>query len=545
MPPATRLAPAAIALVICTSCLASAPPAAAPAAGDWVGGFPDGADWAYLQVHIHDGHANDGARDPRATFDLPLQLLSGRPLKGFGIEGDRVRFEITLHRREWRFDGKVAGEVIEGHVATAAGRVPFRLDRLAKADVAAYSGTYRMDDGRLVHLRPWVELGLEGLLCVDSTSGRLCALFPSSDSTFFCGPSALVTYPAESLVAFETGAPGASVAWTAGGTTTRGRRVALRQEEVAFCSGGVKLAGTLILPEDGTGKPPYPAVVVAPGATAAGNRQMGRQFAEFFACNGVAALIFDKRGTGDSGGDWLKSGFDDLAADVLAGAAILRGRDDVAPERVGLLGFSQGGWVVALAASKSPEVAFIVSQSGPGVTPLEQELYRVEHWLRADGFPAVQVEDAMRLVRRRYECARTGEGWEELAPFEKKARGEPWYPYAGHTTGKADPFWEFWRLIRDFDPVPALENVRCPVLSLYGDKDTYLPVDKSAAIWTAALGRAGNRDVTVRVFPGADHSLLEARTGGIKESALKKSFAPEFFPLLREWVVARAKPQNP
>ena len=176
------------------------------------------------------------------------------------------------------------------------------------------------------------------------------------------------------------------------------------------------------------------------------------------------------------------------------------------------------------------------------MTPLEQERYRVEHWLRADGFPDDQVRAALHLQRSAYEAARTGKGWDELAKLADQSRGEPWYPYAGDFSGPDDPFWEFWRLIRDFDPVPVLEKVRCPVLSLYGDKDTYLPVDKSSAVWKECLERAGNRDVTVKVFPDADHSLLSAKTGGLKESPYKKAFAPDLFPLLREWVLARVAP---
>ena len=173
---------------------------------------------------------------------------------------------------------------------------------------------------------------------------------------------------------------------------------------------------------------------------------------------------------------------------------------------------------------------------------MEQEQYRVEHWLRADGFPEADVRAALRLQRLGYECARTGEGWDQLAELQRQSREETWYPYAGHASGKDDPFWRFWGLIRDFDPVPVLERVRCPVLGLYGDKDTYLPADRSAAVWKEALGRAGNRDVTIKVFAGADHSLLEAKTGGLRETPYKKRFAPGALPLVRDWVLARVRP---
>jgi uncharacterized protein len=107
--------------------------------------------------------------------------------------------------------------------------------------------------------------------------------------------------------------------------------------------------------------------------------------------------------------------------------------------------------------------------------------------------------------------------------------------------GKDHPFWRFWALIRSYDPVPALEKVTCPVLAVFGAKDTFLPAEKSAAIWKAALEKAGNKDVTVRVFPDGDHSLIESESGGLKEAARARRFVPGFFDLCRDWVLKRVE----
>ena len=529
--PATSLL---FALCLGSAGFGSPPATGGDAAETWVGGFGDGPDWVFLQLRLE--RRGD---ELHGSFDLPVQFVSGRQLERVEVGDGRIAFDVPHSGGRWRFQGRVGGGSVVGHVEAAGGRVPFRLERLAAADPGRYTGTYRLDDGRVVHMRRWVELGLGGLLFVDSSTGRLGALFPTSDSTFFCGPSALVTHPVDSVVRFDAaGGAAERMVWTTRGADVSGRRVPLRQEEVTFANGQIRLAGTLVLPEAGGGRR-HPAIVIAPGGTAAGSREMGRHLADFFALHGVAALVFDKRGTGASGGDWVRSGFEDLADDVLAGVEVLRAREDISPRQVGLLGFSQGGWVVALAAARSPDVAFIISQSGPGVTPLETEQHRVEHWLRADGFGEAVVQAALRLQRARYACARTGEGWDELARLNEQSRLEPWYPYVGDTSGPDDPFWVFWRLIRDFDPAPILVNVRCPVLAIYGDKDTYLPVANSAAVWRETLRRAGNRDVTVKVFPGADHSLLGAKTGGLKESPHKKRFVNGVLPLLRDWVLAR------
>ena len=268
---------------------------------------------------------------------------------------------------------------------------------------------------------------------------------------------------------------------------------------------------------------------------------MFRHMAEFFAVHGVASVIYDKRGLGGSTGDWLRAGFEDLAGDSLAVVRLLKSRPGIDARRIGLFGASQSGWIVALAASQSTDIAFIISQSGPGVTPEEQELYRSEAWLRADGFSDQDVGEAMNYIRRRYQCALTGEGWDALAEAEGQLKDKAWFAYTGGSVGKDHPFWHFWRMIRAYDPVPSLEKVTCPVLALLGQKDTYLPAEKSARVWRTALEKAGNRDVTIRVFPDADHSLIESKTGGLKEVARARRFAPGYFETVLEWTLKRVE----
>jgi pimeloyl-ACP methyl ester carboxylesterase len=175
------------------------------------------------------------------------------------------------------------------------------------------------------------------------------------------------------------------------------------------------------------------------------------------------------------------------------------------------------------------------------VNPEEQELYRSEAWLRADGFSEEEIRDSMKFIRQRYRCALTGEGWDALAETEREARNKSWFAYTGGHVGKEHPFWHFWSLIRGYDPVPVLEKVTCPVLAVFGAKDTFLPAEKSARIWQTALEKAGNKDVTIRVFPDGNHSLIESKTGGLKESARAQRFVPGFFETLRDWTLKQIK----
>ena len=138
---------------------------------------------------------------------------------------------------------------------------------------------------------------------------------------------------------------------------------AFNQEEVSFRNGDVTLSGTLLLPLT---KGPHAAVVFLHGAGSEG-RHGARFLAEYLTRYGIAALIYDKRGVGKSTGDWKRSDFSDLAGDAIAGIHFLQQRNEINPKQIGLYGHSQGGMIAPLTASRSKDVAFIISGASSAV----------------------------------------------------------------------------------------------------------------------------------------------------------------------------------
>ncbi|OHB77438.1 MAG: hypothetical protein A2Z25_19395 [Planctomycetes bacterium RBG_16_55_9] len=499
--------------------------------GDWVGGFERDGNWVYIQVHFRREEAAI-----RGTYDIPLEFTTGGPLDRLSLDSSRIRFDMNRADRTLLFEGMLEGTAISGRVTEAAWQSFFRLDRIVRVRTEVYAGTYQLEADHYVHIRSWDEFDPGTLQCIDFRTGQFRTLFPSSETTFFTGPSVLVTYPVETTAEFTIGGQDRAVdlAWKhADSARLMGKRVNLTYDEVSFKNRDITLSGTLVLPQT---KGPHPAVIFVHPAGPRLRKGL-LTWAEFFALHGVAGLTYDKRGVGASSGDWMRASFQDLAGDALAALQFVKGRKDIDARQVGIWGASQGGWIAPLVASQSSEVAFIISQSGSGVSPEEQELYRSEAWLQADGFSQAEIQRAMALIRSRYECARTGQGWEQLAAAERAAGSERWYTYTGGAAGKDDPFWEFWRLIYGYDPVPVLERVRCPVLAMWGGLDTYVPVEKSVAVWRKSLARAGNEDVTLRVYPDGDHSLMEAKTGGLKEVPRLKGFVPGYFEIQKNWIL--------
>ena len=183
---------------------------------------------------------------------------------------------------------------------------------------------------------------------------------------------------------------------------------------------------------------------------------------------------------------------------------------------------------MGLAASRSTNVAFIIGVSGPGITPEAQGAFMVEHRMKAAGFSETDLREALSLYLLNSHCAQTGSGWDEFEAASKAAKDKPWYNDDVHPYGPGEQELKQWQLIWDYDPIPVLRKVRCPVLSIFGQVDPLVPAQKSADIWKSALTEAGNRDVTIKIFPNADHGITEARNG-IQPA--------DFFTLQRDWLL--------
>src|SRR6202011_1420261 len=193
-------------------------------------------------------------------------------------------------------------------------------------------------------------------------------------------------------------------------------------QDVRFRSGPNTLAGTLFLPRSIQKR--HAAVVIFHGSGPEHrNSLMGRWFAE----QGVAALTYDKRGVGESTGDFRGIPFFDLCDDGLAAIAFLKARSDINPNQIGVWGLSQGGWLGPLAASRSKDVKFVIAVSGPGVSPGEQMIFYYCNQLRPAGLSANDIEQASALRRQVWEYLSTGSGYDVAQTALDRAMGKAWF----------------------------------------------------------------------------------------------------------------------
>lgn len=306
-------------------------------------------------------------------------------------------------------------------------------------------------------------------------------------------------------------------------------------EEVTINAKGFTLAGTLLLPKAAAGRRPFPAVITITGSgqqtrdepiPIPGLEKYGimRQIAETLAARGIAVLRVDDRGVGQSTGlETLQTATTrDFAEDVRAEIAYLRSRPEIDPKRIALVGHSEGGIIAPMVAADDPQVAAIVLMAGSAKRGDQISMEQLNEALARD---TTMTEEEKNKQRREQQeiinAVRTGG---DLSKYPAQVRFS-WIK-------------EFWT----YDPLPTIRRMRQPVLILHGAIDKQVTVEQAGMLERAARA-AGNRDVTVRLFPNLNHLFLPARTGAFTEySTLSTSTVGEdVLKILGDWLETKLK----
>jgi len=517
----------AVAAVIASSPLAQSQAKLAP---EWIGGYSLDGTWTQVRMHVAEAQS--------AKVDVPSLGITAQPVSEFKRQSSAVSFRVSGGSAELSFQGQFDKDAIEGTVVSGERRGRFQLwpsISMDRPSLGQYVGAYEWGPDHFVYIQFWDELGKDQLGVFDE-SGEIRALYPMEKDKFVVGSGIAIPIPVEARIRFQRNAQGAvaSLSWEPVGKEMRtAQRVEpYSQRDVVFHNGEIRLAGTLMLPKN-PGK--HPAMILVHGSGPE-DRNSLLPFILFAARHGIALLAYDKRGVGGSSGDWRSSSFSELADDALAALEFLQSRADIDPRQIGVFGVSQGGWIGPLAATRSKEVAFVISVSGAAVSPAEETLDYMQSELRVNDVPPNEIEEAVSLTRLAYTYAQTGDGWDRYVAAREKLADRAWLPYIGVPPTHDDPQWALMRLTYFYDPLPALNKLHCPSLALFGGRDLNVLAEKNKPKWESARRAAGNRDSTVLTFPAANHVLVEARSGSAEEFPSLQHFVPEYRTTLLTWL---------
>jgi hypothetical protein len=469
---------------------------------NWVGGFTSADTHTCVRVHYEP--------KKKITLDIPAENMHRVVPAHFSIGASCVYIELVRGSQRFVFDGQIDGNTISGGFNYSGEEGTFILFRVSDIDPPReYFGTYRLESGRVIQFgKRWGNM-------VYLEERRIVDVYPLSDTEFFSEAGEKIT--------FTTNEKGIVLTIHQKGIAVSGTQVTLyTEEEVTFCNRDVTLSGTIAVP---SAEGLHPAVVLVHGSGAE-DREGYRFLADYLARHNVAALRYDKRGTGNSTGDWHYSSLMDLAEDAAAGVRALQAHDSINPRKIGLLGTSQGGWVVPIAASYTKDGAFVILVSGAAVSPSAQEVYRVTHELHHLTDSPVQIAFRVLIYQIQIFIATVLHTIHNVIPLSK-------------ILPRAAAFGVY--LDWDFDVVPYLKSVTCPILAVYGEVDKVVPVQESAAILKEALK---TKDFTMKIFPRANHALLESETGVWSEVSRmnKKEFVTGYYDLVAHWITDQVQP---
>jgi len=319
-----------------------------------------------------------------------------------------------------------------------------------------------------------------------------------------------------------------------------GQRIALTVTDTRFQSGGASLAGRLVMPK---GSARVPIVILVSGSEDFSALDF---FAlqRIFPSEGIGAFVYDKRGTGASGGDYSQN-YMLLAQDAVAAMREARRLAGTRAGKVGYQGGSQAGWVAPLAATIAP-VDFVVVGYGLAVSPLEEDRSAIVLDMTRRGYgadivaKAMEVADASEAVL----VSNFSDGYDGVDAVRAKYGSEPWFKYVhgNFTFAVLEMAHDELRekgpkllpgIQPHYDPMPVLRNLKRPQLWILGEDDIDAPSAETARRLKALA--AEGRPIVTAMFPHAEHGIFEYET--LPDGTRVSTRNPDgYFSMMRDFI---------
>ena len=541
-------------------------------AGDWQGTLS--ANGAELHLVLHIAQNADGSY--KATLDSVDQAANGIPVTSISLKYSRLSF--TVDAVHGAYEGKLSVDAsrIEG-TWTQNQALPLTFKRSAAPLKTAHKPAQPSDiDGNWLGTIDTGMAKLRIIFHIHNTEDGLTATLDSLDQGANGIPVTSVSRNGTSLMmevksiggSFD-GKVSADLNTIAGTWVQMSNSFPLtlkhvkdsselqrprpqnptkpypyKETEVSFenKAAGITLTATLTSPP-GDGR--FPAVVLITGSGPHDRDEtlMGHKpflvLADNLTRKGIVVLRADKRGVGQSTGDFATATPVDFASDADAAVAYLKTRPEVDRRKIGLIGHSEGGIVAPMSAASDPDVAFVVLMAGPGV-PGDQIL-PAQMTLISEA-AGMSRENAEKDAAEERALLTLIENEKDDSALQKALRDKlsgilPGAQLDAQIKTLTSPWF---RQFIAYDPAPTLRKLTCPVLVLNGEKDLQVPPDQNLPVIRKALTDAGNKNFEIDEFPGLNHLFQTAKTGGISEYAeIEETMSPVALEKISNWILSQ------
>ncbi len=407
---------------------------------------------------------------------------------------------------------------------------------------STYAGIYKFKDNRYVIIMPHSKLHL--LSYYDMKTGNIRPLKNTDKETFIYGPNILSYTPEEGEFSFSKNEKGEvkNVKWVqTGNKITHGKRVPYEIKEIEFNDPGkATLSGSIITPG---GKSPFPtAVISGPGPS---DRYKLWRVAMSMVVKGIRVMIYDKRGTGKSTGNSLDSYYYTRSLqhseDLIAAISFAKNYPGTDSNKVGVIGWSQTGWLGAIAAAKFNNLAFYINIAGNCTPGWEQDMWNKLTELRYQGFSEKEINNAKKFLNIHFGLMHNKNNWNEYQQAIKADSSTRWFKYL------KNQFRYLWqskedalnRAIKEKNNIPAndFRKVTAPTLGIFFEYDESSPPESPEIFLNSRL-KSENRNVTLRVFPNTTHEGFMVHGYSTKAGKVNvKKIDPQIFRFLQSWIL--------
>lgn len=318
----------------------------------------------------------------------------------------------------------------------------------------------------------------------------------------------------------------------------------------------ILLAGTFTVPDSaGT----FPTVILTAGSgpndrdeTILGHKPF-LVIADHLTRNGFAVLRYDKRGVGQSKGDFARATVQDFTADAESAINYLKTRKEVNKSAIGLIGHSEGGMVVPMVASKNRSVKFIVLLAAPGIKGTEIVLEQNRLGLAALNMEPENLDKSLKLINELLYDLTKWENTEVERTVLRDRLSQLWeqFPLLVKLKLKKDPYVrnQFNEMVkpgyRSFlktNPADFLQKVKCAVLAINGEKDTQVSADVNLNAIKTALDMSKNYRYEIKKYPNLNHLFQESETGNLDEyGEIEQTISPEVLEDITVWLKKQVK----
>ena len=222
---------------------------------------------------------------------------------------------------------------------------------------------------------------------------------------------------------------------------------------------------------------------------------------------GIASMSWDKKGTGQSTGKWLNQSMEDRAYEVITAIDFIKADTRFDFSSIGLIGFSQAGWVMPKVATLSKYPDFIISVSG-AINWKRQSNYLTRTRMKLEGATEDAIEAEVRQNEIDFDIFNANSTYSDYVTYQKEQCKNEEKEDCGFMSEER---FNFVKKNISSDAEQDLKKTRCPIFGVFGAEDLNVDYAESHQTYERILSKNNTDNYQLKIYPEAEHGLLKSK----------------------------------